>query len=100
MDSLPPEKAESELNTPWDMIHGFGIKLLPMIKNFKPTYMKIEYDGGVVEDNVYFGAISNTTSVAGLAKYDNVTLNDGVFELLLVKEALRKTLTPWEFLTR
>lgn len=67
------------------MIHGFGIRLLPMIKNFKPTYMKIEYDGGVVEDNIYFGAISNTTSVAGLAKYDNVKLNDGVFELLLVK---------------
>jgi diacylglycerol kinase family enzyme len=67
------------------MIHGFGIRLLPMIKNFKPAYMKIEYDGGVVEDNIYYGAISNTTSVAGLAKYDNVKLNDGVFELLLVK---------------
>ena len=67
------------------MIHGFVIRLIPMIKGFKPTYMKIEYDGGVVEDNIYFGAISNTTSVAGLAKYDNVKLNDGVFELLLVK---------------
>ena len=67
------------------MIHGFGIKVVPMIKNFKPTFMKVEYDGGVIEDNGYFGAISNTTSVAGLAKYDDVKLNDGVFELLLVK---------------
>ena len=80
-----PQKWKNKLGHSAYMIHGFGIKLLPMIKNFKPTYMKIEYDGGVVEDNIYFGAISNTTSVAGLAKYDNVKLNDGVFELLLVK---------------
>jgi YegS/Rv2252/BmrU family lipid kinase len=80
-----PQKWKNKLGHSAYMIHGFGIRLLPMIKNFKPTYMKIEYDGGVVEDNIYFGAISNTTSVAGLAKYDNVKLNDGVFELLLVK---------------
>jgi diacylglycerol kinase family enzyme len=51
--------------------------------------MKIEYDGGVVEDNIYYCAISNTTSVAGLAKYDDVKLNDGVFELLIVKGVKR-----------
>lgn len=80
-----PQKWKNKLGHSAYMIHGFGIRLLPMIKNFKPAYMKIEYDGGVVEDNIYFGAVSNTTSVAGLAKYDNVKLNDGVFELLLVK---------------
>lgn len=80
-----PQKWKNLLGHSAYLIHGFGIRLIPMIMSFKPTYMKIEYDGGVVEDNVYFGAISNTTSVAGLAKYDNVTLNDGVFELLLVK---------------
>lgn len=80
-----PQKWKNKLGHSAYMIHGFGIRLLPMIKSFKPAYMKIEYDGGVVEDNMYFGAISNTTSVAGLAKYDNVKLNDGVFELLLVK---------------
>ncbi len=80
-----PQKWKNLLGHSAYMIHGFGIKLIPMIKNFKPTFMKVEYDGGVVEDNIYFGAISNTTSVAGLAKYDNIKLNDGVFELLLVK---------------
>ena len=45
----------------------------------------IEFDGGVVEDDFYFGAISNTTSVAGVFKYDNIKLNDGYFELLLVR---------------
>ncbi|MBO5895663.1 MAG: YegS/Rv2252/BmrU family lipid kinase [Clostridia bacterium] len=67
------------------MIHGFVIRLIPMIKGFKPTRMRIEYDDGIIEDDIYFGAVSNTTSVAGLAKYDNVKLNDGVFELLIVK---------------
>lgn len=80
-----PQKWKNLLGHSAYMIHGFGIKLIPMIKSFKPTFMKVEYDGGVVEDNIYFGAISNTTSVAGLAKYDNIKLNDGVFELLLVK---------------
>lgn len=80
-----PQKWKNILGHSAYLIHGFGIRLLPMIAGFKPTYMKIEYDGGVVEDNIYFGAVSNTTSVAGLAKYDNVKLNDGVFELLLVK---------------
>lgn len=80
-----PQKWKNLLGHSAYMILGFGIKLIPMIKSFKPTFMKVEYDGGVVEDNIYFGAISNTTSVAGLAKYDNIKLNDGVFELLLVK---------------
>ncbi len=65
--------------------YGVGVRLFPMLAGFKPTYMKIEYDGGVVEDKFYFGAISNTTSVAGVFKYDNIKLNDGYFELLLVK---------------
>lgn len=80
-----PQKWKNLLGHSAYMIHGFGIKLIPMIKSFKPTCMRIEYDSGVIEDNVYFGAISNTTSVAGLAKYDNVKLNDNVFELLIVK---------------
>lgn len=65
--------------------YGVGVRMIPMLAGFKPTYMKIEYDGGVIEDKFYFGAISNTTSVAGVFKYDDVKLNDGYFELLLVK---------------
>ena len=65
--------------------YGVGVRMIPMLAGFKPTYMKIEYDGGVIEDKFYFGAISNTTSVAGVFKYDNVKLNDGYFELLLVR---------------
>ncbi len=67
------------------VLYGVGIRLFPMLFGFKPTHMKIEYDGGVIEDDFYFGAISNTVSVAGVFKYDDIKLNDGYFELLLVR---------------
>ncbi len=67
------------------VLYGVGIRLFPMLFGFKPTHMTIEYDGGVIEDDFYFGAVSNTTSVAGVFKYDDIKLNDGYFELLLVR---------------
>ncbi len=80
-----PQKWKNLLGHQAYVINGFIVRIIPMLASFKPTYMKVEYDGGVVEDNIYFGAISNTTSVAGICKYDGVKLNDGYFELLLVK---------------
>lgn len=58
------------------------------VKSLKAVHMKIEYDGGVLEDDFVLGAIANSTSVAGLFKFkkDDVRLNDGYFELLLVKK--------------
>ncbi len=73
------------------VLNGVLVRLIPMLASFKPTYMRVEYDGGVVEDNIYFGALSNTTSVAGVFKYDDVKLNDGYFELMLVKGLKRNT---------
>lgn len=67
------------------VLYGVGVRLFPMLFGFKPTHMKIEYDGGIIEDDFYFGAISNTVSVAGVFKYDDIRLNDGYFELLLVR---------------
>lgn len=57
-------------------------------KNMKPVHMRIEYDGGVIEDDFSFGAFSNSTSVAGIFKFniDDVKLNDGFFEILLVRK--------------
>ena len=49
-----------------ESLYGVGIRLFPMLFGFKPTHMTIEYDGGVIEDDFYFGAVSNTTSVAGV----------------------------------
>ncbi len=86
-----PQKWKNLLGHSAYMINGLVVRLIPMLASFKPTYMRIEYDGGVVEDNVYFGAISNTTSVAGIFKYDDIKLNDGYFELMIVKGLKRNT---------
>ncbi len=57
-------------------------------KSIKPVHMRIEYDGGVIEDDFSFGAISNSTSVGGIFKFNvnDVKLNDGYFEILLVRK--------------
>lgn len=69
------------------LINGFVLKLIPMIKNMKPAHMRIEYDGGVIDDKFYFGAIANTNEISGLFKLEknNIKMNDGKFELLLVR---------------
>ncbi|MCQ2462417.1 MAG: YegS/Rv2252/BmrU family lipid kinase [Clostridia bacterium] len=57
-------------------------------KDIKPIPLRIEYDGNVIEDEVFLGAVSNSTSVAGLFKFDTnrVRLDDGTFEILLVRK--------------
>lgn len=56
-------------------------------KDIHPTRMRIEYDDGVLEDDFIFGTISNSTSVGGFFKFkkEDIKLNDGYFEVLLVK---------------
>lgn len=75
------------------MINAFVLKLIPMLSHLKPVHMKVEYDGNELEDDFYFGSFSNSTSVAGLFKFnqDEVKLNDGCFELLLVRGLKRKS---------
>lgn len=82
-----PQKVKNMLGRSAYLINGFVIKLIPMIKNLKPAHMRIEYDGGVIEDKFYFGAVANTNEISGLFKLEKcgVKMNDGLFELLLVK---------------
>ncbi len=57
------------------------------ISSIKKEHMIIEADGQVYEDDYIFGAISNSTSLAGILTLnpDYVDMSDGKFELLLVK---------------
>lgn len=82
-----PQKLKNMFGHAAYMINGFVIRFIPMLVGFKPIHMKIEYDDGVVEDDFYFGSVSNSTSVAGLFKFDHqdVKLNDGYLELFMVK---------------
>lgn len=71
------------------VIDGFILNIVPILKNLKAYHMTVEYDGGVIEDYFYFGAIANTNKIAGLFKLDNcdVKMNDGEFEVLLVRKS-------------
>ena len=62
-----------------------GIKSLG---NIKPYHLKFTHEGGTVEGDYLFGAISNSLSVGGIVKYKKTTveLNDGEFEVLLIKK--------------
>lgn len=61
-----------------------GMMRLPKITKYHAT---VEYDGGVLEDDFLFGGVMNSTSVAGLIHLnsDKIRLDDGLFELALVK---------------
>lgn len=56
------------------------------LTNIKATRMKIEYGQNIIEDDFVFGMVSNTASVAGLFSMEDFMLDDGVFEVLLIKK--------------
>ena len=57
------------------------------LSQLQPAHVRLETDEGVVEDEFLFGAICNSTSVAGILTLDprQVDMQDGYFELLLVR---------------
>ncbi len=61
-----------------------GIKSLG---NIKPIHLKFVCDEKEIEGDFLFGAISNSMSVGGIVKFDEsvVKLNDGLFEVLLIR---------------
>jgi YegS/Rv2252/BmrU family lipid kinase len=49
---------------------------------------RVEFDGGVLEDDFIFCAVSNSRSIAGifrLSESDGALLSDGLFEIILIK---------------
>ena len=64
-----------------------GAKSLGKIQ---PIHVKITADGEAFEDDFLFGAVTNTISLGGVLKLDpdRVLLDDGMYELLLVKNPL------------
>ncbi|MCR4841863.1 MAG: YegS/Rv2252/BmrU family lipid kinase [Eubacterium sp.] len=65
-----------------------GIMALPdaLTRTYK---LKVEHDGETHEGTYIFGAVSNSTSVGGfkLPNVDRIKLDDGVFEIMLIKAA-------------
>ncbi|MGN0336971.1 MAG: diacylglycerol/lipid kinase family protein [Lachnospiraceae bacterium] len=53
-----------------------------------PSYrMRVEYDGGVIEDEFMYGMVTNSLSVGGFKGMtgDDVALDDGLFEVMLIR---------------
>lgn len=61
-----------------------GIKDLPSLR---PFHLRVETDEIALDDDFLFCSITNSTSVGGILKLDSemVALNDGRFEVLLVR---------------
>ena len=61
-----------------------GLNALSTIKSYKTV---IEHEGGVIEGDFIYGAMSNSLSVAGMVRLNDelVDLSDGKFEVLLVR---------------
>ena len=62
-----------------------GIASLPTIS---PYHVIVEYDGQVLEDDFYFGMVSNALSIGGIRmpQSGQVVLDDGLFEVDLIKK--------------
>jgi YegS/Rv2252/BmrU family lipid kinase len=61
-----------------------GVKDIP---NIRPYHVKVQVGGTAYENDYIFGAVSNSTSIGGMVKLDSnqVDLNDGLFEIILIK---------------
>ena len=57
------------------------------LSSIRPYHVRFDCNGRTFEDDYVFGAISNSTSVGGVLTLDPnaVDMNDGMFELLLIK---------------
>ena len=62
-----------------------GMSVLPYIE---PIHTRVEFDDGIIETDLVYGSMSNSTSVAGIIKLreEMVMLGDGISELVLVKD--------------
>lgn len=63
------------------LLHG-----MTLVQTVRPLRMKIEYDGCTIENDFLFGMVSNTASVGGMLKVKNFRLDDGKFEVMLIRK--------------
>lgn len=67
-----------------------GVASIPTITRYP---LKLEFNDTVIEDEFYYGMICNTISVAGFKAVptDHVELDDGLFEVILVRRPTKVT---------
>ena len=80
-------------STPQDQKNMLGhlayvLQGMAELPNIETVRTRVEFDDGVVETDLVYGSMSNSTSVAGIVKLKEnmVSLGDGYSELVLVKD--------------
>ena len=69
---------------------AYVLEGLADVAAIKPRRTIVEYDSNTIEGDFIFGAVTNSTSMAGVIKLNpnRVDLSDGEFEIILVKQPL------------
>ena len=67
---------------------AYAIDAINRLPNLTHRRCRVEYDGGVAEDDYILCAVTNARRFAGFIRLDNtsgISLSDGLFEILLVR---------------
>ncbi len=79
-------------STPQNLKNSLGhmayvLEGIKTINEIKPIYMKIESEEVTTDGDFLFTAVTNSLSVGGIYKFDpkHVNLNDGTFEVMLIR---------------
>ncbi len=78
-------------SVPQELKNAFGYMayLVQALKSFTdivPLPVSVTADGVPREGKYLFGCVSNANTVAGILHPDNININDGLFEVILVRE--------------
>ncbi len=83
---------KASYSTPQDVKNALGhtaylLEGIQELSQIRKVPIKMELDGETIQDDVLFGAISNSTSLGGVLTLDprQVDMQDGKFEILLVR---------------
>ena len=83
---------KASYSTPQNIKNALGhtayiLEGIQELSQLKPTHVRIQMENAVIEDDFLFGAVSNSTSVAGVLTLskDKVDMSDGKLEIMLVK---------------
>ncbi len=84
---------EVSYETPQDQKNAFGwlayaAGAMSRLPNLTHRWCRIEYDGGVLEGDFIFCAVTNARRFAGFIRLDDnlgVSLSDGLFEVVLIR---------------
>ncbi len=86
---------EVSYDTPQELKNTFGhlayvLAGIASIPSIAPYHLKVRYDGKEIEDDFYYGMVCNSTYVGGIKtpSQHRVVLDDGLFEVVLVKRPL------------